>query len=116
MSHDPAWMCFPHPAVVEIDQPAGHTEKHNAATGIPAQASPRSDAMLRQVTADGASKVAARHVLRPAMSPTGTDTVYTIECALHKRKVAQVHATKGRGKKSCPSTVMASAMQVCAPR
>ena len=61
----PAQACFPHPAVVQVDQPARYAQQHKAAAAVPAQAALRPRAMLLYVTGDGASKVAARHVLRP---------------------------------------------------
>ena len=57
----------PHPAVVQVDQPARHALHHNTAAAVPAQAALRPGAMLRYVATDGASKVAARHVLQPAV-------------------------------------------------
>ena len=58
----------PHPAVVQVDQPARHAQQHNAAAVVPAQAALRPRAMLRYVAAQGGPKVAARHVLRPALA------------------------------------------------
>ena len=55
--------CFPHPAVVQVDQPARHAQQHKAAAAVPGQAALRPRAVLRYVAADGASKVATRHVL-----------------------------------------------------
>ena len=65
---------FPHPAVVQVDQPARHAQQHDAAAIVPAQAALRPAAVLRHVAADGAAEVAARHVLRPALSVSSTHT------------------------------------------
>ena len=54
---------FPHPAVVQVDQPARHAQQHKAAAAVPAQAALRPRAVLRNIAGDGASEVAARHVL-----------------------------------------------------
>ena len=59
----PVQVCCPHPAVVQVDQPARHAQQHAAAAVVPAQAALRPSAVLRHVLAEGSSKVAARHVL-----------------------------------------------------
>ena len=61
---------FPHPAVVQVDQPARHAQQHDAAAVVPAQAALRPHAVLSYVAAYGASQVATRHVLRPASQPS----------------------------------------------
>ena len=60
----PTQMWIPHPAVVQVNQPPCHAQKHGAAAVVPAQAALWPSAMLCNIVAEGRSKVAARHVLQ----------------------------------------------------
>ena len=64
----------PHPAVVQVDQPARDAQQHDAAAIVPAQAALRPVSVFRHVAADGAAQVAARHILRPALSRFSIDS------------------------------------------
>ena len=94
----PVQVCLPHPAVVQVDQPARHAQEYDAAAAIPAQAALRPGAMLRYVMEDGVSKIAARHILRPGMSLTKVRVQCHKNCCFGacQRKQAQMHALRWR--------------------